>query len=151
MLVTYLKSLPVPDVVPTQSWIEPRAATEQPNRNGESSGASAAAPAKRATAPAAAAVQSDNSAAAPSAAIDLHALLQINGCTACHSVDTRIVGPAFKDVAAKYRGQSGAEQKLFASAKNGSTGVWGSIPMPPNPAVKDEDLHAIVKQILSLK
>lgn len=133
MLVTYLKSLPVPDNVPTQSWIEPGAATARP-----------------AAAPTVTAAQAVNSSAAPPAK-DLKALLQINGCTACHSIDNKIVGPAFKEVAAKYRGQPGAEQKLFASAKNGSTGVWGPIPMPPNPAVKDEDLHAIVKQILSLK
>jgi cytochrome c len=75
----------------------------------------------------------------------------MNGCTACHSIDQKIVGPALKEVAAKYRKQPGAAEKLFASAKNGSSGVWGPIPMPPNAAVKDEDLHAIVRQILSLQ
>ena len=143
MLVTYLKSLPVPDVVPTQSWIEPSAAAAQPNRNEGKAASPAAEPVKAAATPAARlAAQSPK---------NLQALLQINGCTACHSIDNKIVGPAFKEVAQKYRGQAGAEAKLFASAKNGSSGVWGPIPMPPNAAVKDEDVHAIVKQILSLK
>jgi cytochrome c len=53
-------------------------------------------------------------------------------------------------VAAKYKGDAGAEAKLFAKVKAGGKGVWGQVPMPPNPQVKDEDLHKILKWILSL-
>lgn len=73
------------------------------------------------------------------------------GCTACHAVDSKVVGPSFKDVAAKYRGQQGAEKHLMSSVKNGSSGVWGSTPMPPNPTVSDADLNAMLKWILSQK
>jgi cytochrome c len=73
-------------------------------------------------------------------------------CTACHSVDTKIVGPAFKDVAAKYRGDDSAEAKLVLKVKKGGAGVWGPMPMPPSsPPLKDEDAKALVKWILSLK
>ena len=72
------------------------------------------------------------------------------GCTACHAVDHKVVGPAFKDVAAKYRGKD-VEAALVEKVKNGGSGVWGQVPMTPNPQVPDEDLHAIVKWILALK
>jgi cytochrome c len=72
------------------------------------------------------------------------------GCTACHAVDHKVVGPAFNDVAAKYRGKD-AEATLVDKVKNGGSGVWGPIPMPPNPQVPDGDLHAVVKWILTLK
>ena len=72
------------------------------------------------------------------------------GCLSCHSVDTKVVGPAFKDVSAKYKGK-GAESKLVAKVKAGGSGVWGPIPMPANsPQVKDEDIKTIVRWILSL-
>jgi len=71
-------------------------------------------------------------------------------CTSCHAVDNKLVGPSFKEVAAKYRGQD-VEAKLVEKVKNGGTGVWGQVPMPPNPQVPDPDLHAVVKWILSLK
>ena len=78
------------------------------------------------------------------------ALAQKSGCLACHSVDTKVVGPAFKDVSAKYKGK-GAESKLVAKVKAGGSGVWGPIPMPANsPQVKDEDIKTIVHWILSL-
>ena len=78
--------------------------------------------------------------------------LQKDGCTACHSIDKKIVGPAYKDVAAKYRGDSGAAAKLVDKVKKGGSGVWGQIPMPPNaPQVSDADIQADVKYILSLK
>jgi cytochrome c len=72
------------------------------------------------------------------------------GCTACHAADRKVVGPAFKDVAAKYRGKD-VEAALVEKVKNGGAGVWGQVPMTPNPQVPDEDLHAMVKWILSLK
>ena len=72
-------------------------------------------------------------------------------CLACHSVDKKLVGPAYQDVAAKYKGDAGAEAKLVAKVKNGGTGVWGQIPMPPNSTVPDADVKTLVKWVLSLK
>jgi len=77
-------------------------------------------------------------------------LAQKSGCTACHSVDRKIVGPAFKDVAAKYKGDKGAPAKLEEKVKKGGSGTWGPVPMPPNNAVKDSDIQALVKWILAL-
>jgi len=74
-----------------------------------------------------------------------------SGCTGCHKIDAKLVGPAYKDVAAKYKGDKKAEAMLIAKVKNGGTGVWGAIPMPPNAAVKDEDIKTLVKWILALK
>ena len=74
------------------------------------------------------------------------------GCTACHATDKKIVGPSFKEVAAKYRGDKGAEAKLVEKVKKGGAGVWGQVPMPPNsPQVKDADIHTLVKWVLGLK
>jgi cytochrome c len=78
------------------------------------------------------------------------ALAQKNACMSCHGVDKKIVGPAFKEVAAKYKNDKGAEAALVAKVKAGGKGVWGQIPMPPNPQVKDEDAKKIVHWILSL-
>jgi len=78
-------------------------------------------------------------------------LAQKSACLACHAVDKKLVGPAYKDVAAKYKDDKGAEAKLVEKVKKGGSGVWGSIPMPPNSAVKDEDIHTLVKWVLSLK
>ena len=79
-------------------------------------------------------------------------LARKSGCMACHAVDKKIVGPAFKEVAAKYRTDKGAEAKLVDKVKKGGVGVWGQVPMPPNsPQVKDEDIKALVKWVLSLK
>ena len=77
------------------------------------------------------------------------ALAGKSGCLACHSVDKKIIGPAYKDVAAKYKGQADAEDKLVAKVKAGGAGVWGPMPMPANPKVADADLHTIVKWVLS--
>jgi cytochrome c len=90
-------------------------------------------------------------AGAPALAADELALATKSACTACHAVDKKLVGPAYKDVAAKYRGNAGAEAMLIDKVKKGGTGVWGQIPMPPNAAVKDEDIKTLVKWILSLK
>ena len=79
------------------------------------------------------------------------ALAQKSGCMACHSVDKKVLGPAYKDVAAKYAGQKDAVDKLAVKVKKGGSGVWGPIPMPANsPQVKDEDIKKIVQWILSL-
>jgi len=79
------------------------------------------------------------------------ALAQKSGCLACHSIQQKILGPAYKDVAAKYKGDKSAEAKLIAKVKAGGSGVWGPIPMPANsPQVKDEDIKTIVEWILAL-
>lgn len=79
------------------------------------------------------------------------ALAQKSGCLACHSIDAKVLGPAYKDVAAKYKGDKGAEAKLIEKVKKGGSGVWGNIPMPANsPQVKDEDIKTMVEWILTL-
>jgi cytochrome c len=78
-------------------------------------------------------------------------LAQASGCTVCHSVDKKLIGPGYKDVAAKYRGNKAAEADLIKKVKGGSKGIWGDIQMPPNAHVKDEDIKTIVQWILSLK
>jgi len=78
-------------------------------------------------------------------------LAKKNACTACHAVDKKVVGPAFKEVAAKYRGDKTAEAKLVKKVKEGGVGVWGQVPMPPNSAVSDKDIQTLVKWVLSLK
>jgi cytochrome c len=69
-------------------------------------------------------------------------------CTACHAVDKKIVGPSYKEVAAKYAGDAGAPAKLEQKVKSGGSGVWGAIPMPPN-NVPDADLKTLVAWILA--
>lgn len=77
-------------------------------------------------------------------------LAQSSGCMTCHSVEKKVLGPSYKDIAGKYRGDAGAESALIKKVKGGSKGVWGPVPMPPNPHVKDEDAKAIVQWILAL-
>lgn len=80
------------------------------------------------------------------------ALAKKSGCFVCHSLDKKIVGPAWKDVANKYRGQGDAESKLIAKVSKGGSGAWGGTAMPPqSPTVKDGDIKALVKFVLSLK
>lgn len=79
------------------------------------------------------------------------ALAQKSGCLACHSVDKKVLGPSFKDVAAKYKGDKTAEAKLIEKVKKGGSGTWGPMPMPANsPQVKDEDIKTIVQWILAM-
>ena len=79
------------------------------------------------------------------------ALAKKYNCLACHAVDKKLVGPSYQDVAAKYKGDAGAEAKLSTKLKNGGAGVWGQVPMPPNAAVPDADVKALVKWVLSAK
>jgi len=90
-------------------------------------------------------------AAGPVAAQNPDELLKKFGCTACHAVDKKHVGPAYKEVAKKYAGQKDAEANLVKKVKAGGSGAWGQVPMPPNPQVPDGDLKAMVGYILSLK
>jgi cytochrome c len=78
-------------------------------------------------------------------------LAKKHACFACHTTDKKMVGPSYKDVAAKYRADKGADAKLFDKIKKGGTGVWGQVPMPPNAAVPDADIRTLVKWILSQK
>ena len=78
-------------------------------------------------------------------------LAKKNACTACHAVDKKLVGPAYKEVAKKYKGDAKAEAMLIDKVKKGGTGVWGQVPMPANSGVKDEDIKTLVKWILALK
>jgi cytochrome c len=78
-------------------------------------------------------------------------LARARNCMACHSVGNKVVGPAFKDVAKKYVGQSDAEDKLAQKVLKGGSGAWGPVPMPANAQVSDAEAHTLVKWILSLK
>ena len=87
-------------------------------------------------------------AAAAPAASALRSLADKHGCMACHGVDRRLVGPGFTEIAARYKGDAGAEARMFAKVKTGGAGAWGSVPMPPHPDMKDEDIRSLVKWIL---
>ncbi|MDG4549925.1 MAG: c-type cytochrome [Candidatus Contendobacter sp.] len=71
-------------------------------------------------------------------------------CLACHQTDKKLVGPSYQEVAAKYKGQADASALLAKKIKEGGVGVWGQIPMPPNPTVPDADLNALVAWILGM-
>jgi len=78
------------------------------------------------------------------------ALAQSKNCLACHQVAMKVVGPALKDIAAKYKGDSGAVATLAAKVIKGGGGVWGDIPMPPNVTTSQAEAETLVKWILSL-
>jgi cytochrome c len=128
MIVKYLKSQAVPQVVPTTNYddlMKPTAASVSPA--GES-------PPPRGS-------EKQPESADPSSQIAQY------GCTACHAVDHKVVGPAFTDVAKKYHGQD-VQKRLEEKVKNGGVGVWGQIPMPPNTGVPDAEVHDIVAWVL---
>ena len=77
-------------------------------------------------------------------------LAQKYNCLACHAEDKKLVGPAYKEVAKKYKDDKGAEAKLIGKVKGGGSGVWGAIPMPPN-NVPDADVKTLVEWVLSLQ
>ena len=78
-------------------------------------------------------------------------LLGANGCIACHNVDKKVVGPSFREVAAKYAGDSAAPARLAAKIRAGGQGVWGNVPMPPNPGLTERDSQALVSWVLQQK
>jgi len=90
-------------------------------------------------------------AAAPARAQNIDDLLKKHACLSCHAVDKKLVGPAYKEVAAKYRTQKDAQKLLVEKVKKGGVDAWGQVPMPPNAAVPDADLNAMVKWILAQK
>jgi cytochrome c len=137
MLVSYIKAQKAPPVVPTTSWLPGGSAAAEP-------------PPAAPESPASEEKASPSGEAQARASVTPEDMPAKYGCTACHAADRKVVGPAFKDVAAKYRGKD-VEAALVEKVKNGGAGVWGQVPMTPNPQVPDEDLHAMVKWILSLK
>jgi len=140
MLVSYIKSQATPDVVPTTSWLA----------GGNAAAAPAAAKEGQQEPGGAAPVPPEPAPKKEEAAVPPDQMPAKYGCTACHAVDKKVVGPSFQDVAGKYR-RKDVEAQLVEKVKKGGAGVWGQIPMTPNPQVPDSDLHAMVKWILSLK
>lgn len=86
----------------------------------------------------------------PAMADDALALFKSKPCAACHSIDSKLVGPALKDVAAKNAGVAGAADTLANHIKNGTQGNWGAMPMPANP-LTDEEAKTLANWVLSLK
>jgi len=130
------------------------AAAPAPAASTSGAAAPAAPPTATSTAAAAAPTAAAALATTAGAPLDLasgQAMMQKDGCAACHAVDKTIVGPAYNQVAAKYRGDKTAAAKLEQKVKTGGAGVWGPVPMPPNTAVPDADIKALVSWILSLK
>ncbi|MDQ5768698.1 c-type cytochrome [Thiothrix subterranea] len=78
-------------------------------------------------------------------------IAKANNCLACHSIETKVVGPAWRDVGKKYTGDAEAKAKLLAKVKQGGKGVWGEVPMPPNPTINEADLESMVGFILTLQ
>ena len=89
--------------------------------------------------------------ASAAVADELEDMMKKNGCNACHSEDKKVIGPSYKDVAAKYKGDASAVAKLTEKVKKGGSGVWGPVPRPPNTQVKDADVKKMVELILALK
>ena len=79
------------------------------------------------------------------------ALAQAKNCMACHAVDKKLVGPAYKDIAAKYKGDGAAVDRLAVKIMKGGMGVWGAIPMPANPQVSDAEAKKLAQWVLSAK
>ena len=79
------------------------------------------------------------------------ALATAKNCMACHAVDKKLVGPAYKDVAAKYAGQKDAVDKLAAKIQKGGSGVWGPVPMPANAQVNEAEAKKLAAWVMTLK
>ena len=80
-----------------------------------------------------------------------NALLVKNNCSACHNVNQTVVGPAFKDVANRYRGQADAVDRLAKKIRAGGAGVWGAMPMPAHPQIAEADAKKLAVYILNIK
>lgn len=78
-------------------------------------------------------------------------LAKAKNCMACHAVANKVVGPSFKDVAARFAGKKDAEKELVQKVMKGSSGAWGPVPMPANPQVSEAEAHTLVKWVLSQK
>ena len=77
-------------------------------------------------------------------------LAKTKNCLACHAIDKKLVGPSYKDIAAKYKGDKNAQAMLVKKVRDGGVGVWGQIPMPANPQVNEQEAQTLVKWILSM-
>lgn len=89
--------------------------------------------------------------AATSPAFADEALAKSKNCMACHAVDKKVVGPAYKDVAKKYAGDAKASDMLASKVIKGGSGVWGPVPMPANAQVNDAEAKKLVSWIMSMK
>lgn len=78
-------------------------------------------------------------------------LAKQKACLACHQADKKLVGPSYKDIAAKYKTDKDAEKKLAAKIRAGGVGVWGQVPMPANPAVSEAEAVTLAKWVLAMK
>ena len=87
--------------------------------------------------------------AAATGAPNVKDLLSRNACTACHAVDSKVVGPSFREVGTKYKSRADAETYLANKIRSGGQGTWGAVPMPPQPALKDDDARAIARWVLA--
>jgi len=76
-------------------------------------------------------------------------LAKQKNCLACHAVDKKLVGPSYKDVAAKYKSDKGAQAKLAKKIREGGVGAWGQVPMPANPQVSEAEAQTLAKWVLS--
>lgn len=97
----------------------------------------------------AAAAPAATTAARPDAHIDLQALLNENACLSCHAPNEKIVGPAFHDVAGRYKGKANARALVAESIENGGSGKWGQTPMPGNPGLSDAEARALAEFVLA--
>ena len=82
---------------------------------------------------------------------DAAKLAQEKACLSCHAVDKKLVGPAYKEIAAKYKADKGAEARLVKKVREGGVGAWGPVPMPPNTTVTEKEAQILVKWVLSQK
>ena len=90
-------------------------------------------------------------AAAAAPAMADEAMAKAKNCMACHAIDKKVVGPAYKDVAKKFGAQAGAADMLAEKIMKGSSGTWGPVPMPPNTNVNAAEAKSLATWILSLK
>lgn len=88
---------------------------------------------------------------APGAASANADLAKAKNCLACHAIDKKLVGPAYKDIAKKYAGDRGAEANLAKKIREGGVGAWGQIPMPSNPQASADEARTLARWVLSLK
>ncbi|MFM7658176.1 MAG: c-type cytochrome [Burkholderiaceae bacterium] len=88
---------------------------------------------------------------ASNAALASEQLAKEKNCLACHAIDNKVVGPGYKEVAAKYKGDKSAEAKLATKIQKGGSGVWGQVPMPANPQVSEAEAKKLAAWVLSLK
>jgi cytochrome c len=90
----------------------------------------------------------DTLALAAGAGDPVRQMLDANACNACHSVDQKVIGPAFRDIAKRYAGDSGAAARLAAKIRAGGVGVWGDVPMPANSALLEREIAQLVEWVL---